>query len=351
MLSFPDFFEKHKSFYKGRRKPGEQKYYNKTFLYYMFLKTCDSRDDIYEEAQKAFDLARKSIRDVGAGSAPELNTSLLEDLKAGRGAAIKAAVLHYYLEKNYPWLGKRVAEYIAGKSPDKNEGSALRDPMAELFDPVDDLSGYDHRDRFYIYEAAFLWHELKPPFKNLHMLYMPQEVEETKRMLHDAWQLELFRAFPDRKGTDQTGMVASRNDLAQFAENAGMRPRFLFPDNPQTQAELMESRKMLSRVISERIKETLRPVANWGDHDKKDSWPLYQIAFLWHGFEPPPVRFFERAMTSETEEARDVLRSAVHDGSLAATISSDGRFWIVGKEDLKAFAEKIGSRPRFLFGA
>lgn len=95
----------------------------------------------------------------------------------------------------------------------------------------------------------------------------------------------------------------------------------------------------------------LLPV-RYEEHDAKNQWMVYEVAFLWCGFEPPsPVHHFT-LMTPRVEQAKARLHREITAGRLrAAKEVVDGRGltrWL-DRDVLCAFAERLGERPAFLF--
>ena len=79
---------------------------------------------------------------------------------------------------------------------------------------------------------------------------------------------------------------------------------------------------------------------------------IYEVAFLWHGKEPPGIQAHVLQMTRDIEETKNLLHKAVEDGRLAIVrqIQIDQGFtrW-VNRDDLVGFAKSIGVRSAFLF--
>lgn len=87
--------------------------------------------------------------------------------------------------------------------------------------------------------------------------------------------------------------------------------------------------------------------------NEKELLMIYEVAFLWHGQEPPAIASHVFLMTRKMEETKQKLHDAITAGDLKAAhqvINPDGTGtrW-VSKTDLRAFAEKIGQYPEFLF--
>ena len=93
--------------------------------------------------------------------------------------------------------------------------------------------------------------------------------------------------------------------------------------------------------------------SNLAEEDKRDEWKIYEVAFLWHGKEPPGTVSHFVKMTREIENTKEKLHDAVNKGQL--TISreikySDGSLTrYATRKDLRSFAESIDQYPAFLF--
>lgn len=344
--SFPEYYAKYGNAFRGNRSD------SKKFLFREFCKIAKGDAELKDHKDKAFKLARESCASVGqVFKFSDANENFLSDLEKGNGHRAKAAALHFYLLTKFSGHGKNVSGHISGEETGETGpgAGALEEVPAQLVDETETL---DSREAFYIYEAAFLWHGMKPPNKYLHHLYMPQEVEDTKAMLHDAYQLDFFEAAPDHEGAQQTGFVVSRDELKRFAESFEMRPAFIFPENHQSNAELMQGRRLLFNTISEKFAELLVPVSDWSKHDSENAWPVYQATFLWHEFEPPLSAIHDRVMTDEIRATKEMLHSAIEAGKLDVKseyfVGTAGVRY-VERTALKEFAKKLKQRPRFLF--
>lgn len=91
---------------------------------------------------------------------------------------------------------------------------------------------------------------------------------------------------------------------------------------------------------------------NYGTEDTRNEWMVYEAAFLWHDLEPPGVEAHVQRMTRNIEETKGMLHDAIVSGTLRANREVRGPGGVtrwVTREALKAYAESIGTRPRFLF--
>lgn len=109
----------------------------------------------------------------------------------------------------------------------------------------------------------------------------------------------------------------------------------------------------LSTIRGEFTKDDVRqPSADFKKHDSRDEWPIYQIAFLWHGFEPPPVTRHWQQMNSDIEATKDMLHSAVEAGNLTTNRvkqRTGGLTRYISREELTRFCEERAEKPPFLF--
>ncbi len=96
-----------------------------------------------------------------------------------------------------------------------------------------------------------------------------------------------------------------------------------------------------------------RRVVNFDEEDTRDEWLIYQVAFLWHGLNPPLQHAHWDLMTREIEDTKRMLHNAVDDGMLSVsreTRTTDGGITrYVTRDELKKFADSIGQKPAFLF--
>jgi hypothetical protein len=104
--------------------------------------------------------------------------------------------------------------------------------------PERKLRAYDRkkesaRDEWPIYQVAFLWHGFEPPSTRLHFWLMTREVEETKRMLHQAVEARALRAAREVRSRSGLTRFVTRSELRRFCDASGMKPEFLFPEAKQ----------------------------------------------------------------------------------------------------------------------
>ena len=91
---------------------------------------------------------------------------------------------------------------------------------------------------------------------------------------------------------------------------------------------------------------------DFSKEDQRNEWMVYEVAFLWHGKEPPGIQAHVLQMTRDIEETKDLLHKAINEGKLAIVrqvqIGQGLTRW-VNRDDLINFAKTIGARPAFLF--
>ncbi len=86
--------------------------------------------------------------------------------------------------------------------------------------------------------------------------------------------------------------------------------------------------------------------------DSRDEWPIYQVAFLWHGKEPPTIQEHWQAMNPLVWSTKELLHEAVENGELVVSReywASGGVTRFVSRDKLRHYAESIGEKPKFLF--
>jgi len=91
------------------------------------------------------------------------------------------------------------------------------------------------------------------------------------------------------------------------------------------------------------------------DFEKKDQhneWPIYQVAYLWYGFEPPNVAEHFFMMTGDIATKKMELHLAVDTGRLQTSRTYTfvgGLTRYVTRKDLVAYAKANEDKPKFLF--
>lgn len=98
---------------------------------------------------------------------------------------------------------------------------------------------------------------------------------------------------------------------------------------------------------------------NYDRVDGENEWPVFEVAYLWHGFDPPPVNQFiqnrdEGLELREIELTFDRLWTDLTDADDPLTpVSKDIRvgtyFYLLNRDDLRSYCERKGERPAFLF--
>lgn len=224
--------------------------------------------------------------------------------------------------------------------------------LSGQIDQPDALSDFDDQTEFYVYEAAFLWHDQSPPTAHAHVFQMSRAVEQTKQMLHYSIDVGILIAAKEVNALGSVSRIVTRAELKSFALSKGMRPRFLFPHSYQTPQEIDAGQKKLLRELEGMLSTLLVPIEDWSRHDAQDIWPVFEAAFLWHAFRPPSMSVHRQVMTAEIQQTKQMLHGAINAGKLVAArevwaLTQATRY--LGRGELRRFAEAIGERPRFLF--
>ncbi|MBO6524539.1 MAG: toll/interleukin-1 receptor domain-containing protein [Balneolaceae bacterium] len=96
--------------------------------------------------------------------------------------------------------------------------------------------------------------------------------------------------------------------------------------------------------------ETDIPIATQSTKDKEE-FMVYELAFLWHGKEPPSIPEHWGLLTPHILFTKDFLHKSIESGKLKITKEirfPDGVTKFVSKEELRRFAKEIGETPAFL---
>ena len=213
------------------------------------------------------------------------------------------------------------------------------------------------KDQFYVYEAAFLWYGTEPPPIRDHHDAMTPEIARMKFLLHKAIELGKLDALHFNVPPNGYARLVERNELRRFAQEAGMFPKFLFPDAGPSSEDPSIKLSKLETELDERLQELPIPVSNWTDEFARNEWAIYEAAFLWHGFVPPPMSVHEQVMPEPVRQTKAMLHDAVNSGALTPSIDGGIRMRnvmvhgtrYVSRPELRRFAISIEQRPRFLF--
>lgn len=100
------------------------------------------------------------------------------------------------------------------------------------------------------------------------------------------------------------------------------------------------------------IKQVLKYLPQEPLVDSSDmEWPIYQIAFLWYGKQPPSPEEHWHLMTPQIYFTKQLLHDAVNSGKLKASREyrfSSGITRFIERKELIRFAKTIGELPLFL---
>lgn len=213
------------------------------------------------------------------------------------------------------------------------------------------------KDEFLIYEAAFLWHGQMPPPAAVHQEMITPDIAQMKSLLHMAIELEKLAATEHQSGIGGYSRYVSREELKRFAQETGIFPRFLFPDRKPSPEEFTANIEKLSTELHQLLLQLPKPVTNWAEEYSRDEWAIYEAAFLWHGYAPPPISLHQQVMPDPVQRTKRMLHDAANSNALSPAADSGLRLRnvmvhgtrYVSRVELRRFATSIGQRPRFLF--
>ncbi len=213
------------------------------------------------------------------------------------------------------------------------------------------------KDEFLVYEIAFLWYGTTPPPAQLHESEMTPEIEQMKSLLHTAIDLEMLSALHFQAPAGGYARLVPREEIQRFAQEIGILPRFLFPNKQPSSGDTSAKLAKLAADLDELLLQLPKAVTDWVEEYARNEWAIYEAAFLWHDFAPPPVAVHERVMTEPMRQTKQMLHDAANANTLASTVG----FGVtmrnamvygtrrVSRPELRRFATSIGQRPRFLF--
>lgn len=84
------------------------------------------------------------------------------------------------------------------------------------------------REEWLVYEVAFLWHGQLPPPAETHWNFLTPEINQTKHLIHRAIDEGRLAAKKEIRSPTGIARTVTLDQLRQFAELIGERPRFLF---------------------------------------------------------------------------------------------------------------------------
>lgn len=117
----------------------------------------------------------------------------------------------------------------------------------------------------------------------------------------------------------------------------------------------------LSHTLNSEIKEKYQnsnypdlKKLDWNKEARCEEWPVYQVAFLWYGFEPPTIRDHWALMNRDIQDMKHLLHNSINDGKLKTSrisLNQNGKIICkyVGRRNLIEFANSRGEKPDFLF--
>lgn len=88
------------------------------------------------------------------------------------------------------------------------------------------------------------------------------------------------------------------------------------------------------------------------NEDLINEWMIYEVAFLWHGFEPPTAAVHVYLMTRPVERTKRMLHDAVDQKRIAVTREDkfpDGVTRYLSRDELLKFTLVLNLKPAFLY--
>lgn len=213
------------------------------------------------------------------------------------------------------------------------------------------------KDEFFVYEIAFLWYGKRPPQVQAHESAMTPEIERMKSLLHKAIDLGRLSAVHFQAQAGGYARRVQRDDLQRFAQEIGIFPSFLFPDRERSSDDTNDKLANLEAELDELLLQLPKAVTDWAEEYARNEWAIYEAAFLWHGFAPPPASLHERVMPEAVQRTKRMLHDAANANALTPAIDEGLRMRsvmvygtrYVSRPELRRFAAAIGQWPRFLF--
>jgi|GEM_PF-6659411 len=246
--------------------------------------------------------------------------------------------------------------------PYREDGQAAEMPPARTRNTVtrdekDEPADASERDQFLVYEIAFLWYGFMPPPAQEHESAMTPEIAQLKNLLHTAIDLGKLNAVHFQAANGGYARLVDREDLRQFAEKIGSFPQFLFPDRNFSPDDASAKFAKLAAELDEQLLQLPEEVTDWTVEYSRYEWAVYEAAFLWHGFVPPPMAMHERVMPELVRQTKQMLHDAANSHTLTPALDNGVRMrnvMVYGtrhvtRPELRRFATSIGQRPHFLF--
>jgi hypothetical protein len=109
--------------------------------------------------------------------------------------------------------------------------------------------------------------------------------------------------------------------------------------------------------LKEAIDNNLNPI-NYQRVDQENEWPVYEIAYLWNEYDPPPIKQFmyknnhDGIEDLEVEKTFEKLWQAIKEEQLS--VHNEGSrsgvgYKTISRDELERYCEEQGLRPKFLF--
>lgn len=221
----------------------------------------------------------------------------------------------------------------------------------------DALAEASSKELFLVYEIAFLWFGVAPPPAAIHQNAMTPEIAQMKNFLHKAIDLGQLDGLHIQAPGGGYSRIVQKDELQRFAQEIEVFPQFLFPDleppSPGTSARIAE----LIAELDELLVNLPLPVTDWAQEYDRNDWAIYEAAFLWHGFVPPPSSLHDQVMPELVQQTKQMLHDAANANELTPAVDEGMRMRNVmvngtrhvTRPELRRFATSIGQRPRFLF--
>lgn len=258
----------------------------------------------------------------------------------------EAAAQALYEEVNLPFRPYRDGDQAEGPTP-LDLGNADAVAFAEA-------SG---KEQFLVYEIAFLWYGTTPPPVQVHEGAMTPEIAQMKALLHAAIDLGKLSALQVQAAGGGFARFVRKDELQRFAHEIGIYPRFLFPDREPSPDDASAKLAELAAELRSLLLQLPKAVTDWAEEYARNEWAIYEAAFLWHGYAPPPITLHERVMPEPVRRTKLMLHDAANSNALTPAVDDGVRVRNVmvygtrhvSRFELRRFATSIGQRPRFLF--
>jgi len=125
--------------------------------------------------------------------------------------------------------------------------------------------------------------------------------------------------------------------------------RYCKPNPGTTKPEIEERQAELKDNLSQRAELIPFDIAST---NQQTIWKVYQVAFLWHDYDPPNTLQHFSMMTAQIENTKSQLHNAIDQGLLKVNSERkvvNGFTRFVSRDALIEYCKTIGERPKFLF--